>query len=171
MTQPVDLEQALKSIFELAKQKRYDEALALGDRLRSEYPDEAKVYAQLGYVHARRGDFDDAVHAITEALDRKPVEPAYLFDRALWQLEDGRFGRAVTDCGSAIEIEQRFGRAYYTGACYFIRALAKRQLGDYQGALDDCNHVADDTVFWALGALQSKKALVDELTKRLGQQA
>ncbi|MEY4577762.1 MAG: small glutamine-rich tetratricopeptide repeat-containing protein beta [Pseudomonadota bacterium] len=168
MTSPQGLHRGLEVMFQFARQERYADALLLGEELRLQNPSDAKVPAQLGYVHARKQDFDAAIREISTALRLAPDEPAYYFDRALWNLEAGHLSDAIADCTSSIAIETGLNRRYYLGPSYFVRAVANARRGEYQSALDDCQHVADDTVFWALGELQSKNVLIEQLTKRLG---
>lgn len=41
--------------------------------------------------------------------------------------------------------------------CYLMRAEARRQLGDYHGALEDCAKVPGEAVFWLRGGVTAKE--------------
>lgn len=158
----------LKRILQLQKDRKYDEALALGAQLQAAYPQSHLVHKQVAHVHDAMKDFDAAIREMSQAIALVPGEPDFYFNRARWYVETGRNDEAIADCDAAIRIETSMGRRYYLGSSYFVRAFARLQTGDYSGGLEDCEHVDDDPVLWMLGALRTKDPLVEELKRRLG---
>jgi tetratricopeptide (TPR) repeat protein len=160
--------QELDGIFQLQKERRFEEALESGARLQAAYPQSHHVHKWVAHVFEAMVNLEEAIRELSEAIVLAPGEPDYYFSRARWRLELGRYDDAIADCDSVIAVESTLGRHYYLGASYFIRALSKARIGDNRGALDDCDYVADDIVFWALGELQSRTALVQRLKARIG---
>jgi tetratricopeptide (TPR) repeat protein len=162
--------QELESISQLQNEQRFEEALERAASLKVTYPQSHHVHKWMAHVHEAMKNLNEAIREISEAMALAPGEPDYHFNRARWHLDLGHYDDAVADCTRAIGIEMSLRRTYYLGTSYFIRALARTRLGDERGALDDCQHVADDMVFWALGELQSRKALTEQLRLRIEQQ-
>jgi tetratricopeptide (TPR) repeat protein len=67
---------------------------------------EADEYYRRGLDAYRKGDFDAAIDAITDALDALPNKSEYLAARGLVYLEDGEPEKARVDLEAAL---QRFG--------------------------------------------------------------
>jgi tetratricopeptide (TPR) repeat protein len=158
----------IEELVRLIEQKHYVEAIDAGEQLKVRYPSSAQVRKYLGHAFEARRQLDRAIAEGLEATRLAPSEPSNHFHLGRWYLEHARCTEAISECTRAIEIEKSAGTNSYLASSYFFRALAKRQAGDHQGALEDCAFVPDDAASWALGKLQSKKALVDELTNRLG---
>jgi tetratricopeptide (TPR) repeat protein len=160
-------EREVEAIAELANQRKYDEALELGQQLLTRYPDEPSIHANLGFVHAMRKDYREAVREITQALRLAPDEPAFLFDRASWQLELGMYREVLDDSSAGIASEREHQRSYYSEALWFCSAIARVHLRDPRGGLDDCAQIKDGGQFWALGRNYTKEELLQEFRRQL----
>lgn len=161
-------EREVETIAELARQRKYDEALELGQQLFARYPDEPLIHANLGFVHTMRKDFREAVREITQALRLAPDEPAFLFDRASWQLELGMYREVLADSSAGIASERQHQRRYYSESFWFCSAIARLHLRDPGGGLDDCAQITEGAQFWALGRNYTKEELVREFRRQLG---
>jgi tetratricopeptide (TPR) repeat protein len=158
----------LERILQLQKEGKFEQAILLGTELHARHPRSHHLHKKMAHVYEAMKQPDDAIREISEAIGLAPGEPDYHFTRARWYLDTGQNTEAVTDCSTAIEIETSIGWSYYMSSAYFIRALAKLQLNDYNGVLDDCALVDNEMAFWALGKLQSKVELVEQAKRHLG---
>jgi tetratricopeptide (TPR) repeat protein len=155
-------------ILQLQKEGKFEQAILLGAEMKARHPRSHHLHKKMAHVYEAMKQPDDAIREISEAIGLAPGEPDYHFTRARWYLDTGRNAEVVTDCSTTIDIETSIGWSYYMSSAYFIRALAKLQLKDYEGVLDDCARVDEDMAFWALGKLQSKTALVEQAKRHLG---
>ena len=87
----------------------YQKALALA-------PDLAEAYFQQGVAYGELGQFDAAVHTISQAIDRMPTNGAYFYGRARVYLLAGDEDLAMKDFMEAGFLGNVDARAYLKGA-------------------------------------------------------
>lgn len=163
-----ELAERLQSIQSLADSRQLGEAERAADALVGASPLCVRGHAKRAYVLQLSGRLQEAVNAISEALRLSPGEPAYLFNRARWRLEIGDALGAAADCTVGIATEKAVGSSYYTEALHLVRAAARIEMRDLNGAGDDCDQVRDGVQIWFDRGLQTKESLLKRLVRARG---
>ncbi|EDW85658.1 uncharacterized protein Dwil_GK23037 [Drosophila willistoni] len=88
-----------------------------------------------GNTYVKKGDYDHAIEAYTEAVDVYPYDPIYFSNRALCYLKKEDYNSCVEDCEAAIRLDKLCAKAYYR------RMQANESLGNNMEALKDCTSV------------------------------
>jgi len=108
----------------LEEQRARDAAVA--ERLRLE-----------GNERFRAGDFAGASRAYTEALAKRPGDPAALANRAAASIRLGAYADAAHDASECLRVEPGHHKALWR------RAEARRGVGDHRGSLEDLEALAE----------------------------
>jgi tetratricopeptide (TPR) repeat protein len=137
-----------------------DDALKLVDR----YSDEPRIWCLLAYVHARRGNTEDAVADVTQAIELSPSEVGLYFERGRYLSKLGRHRQAVDDFDRALGLCEQQQNDYYRESLCFLRADALIRLNRKAEALTDLSHVRDDFALWTT-ELRTKQGLLAECAK------
>jgi tetratricopeptide (TPR) repeat protein/predicted aspartyl protease len=112
------------------------------DRAASDHPVSAAdekvdpdALARRGEAFAARLDFDHALADLSKAVELRPEEPEYLFQRALIHRQNGQADLALADLDHALTLNQDFLRAYLP------RAEIRLHKRDIAGAIADLDAV------------------------------
>ena len=124
----------------MIEEKRFDQALALGTRLREESPQDPDLAREVAEVHfhlARAASAEDrveeAIAHYSQAIDiRNGDYPAALNNRALLYAKKGRIDMALSDIDRAIGGDEG-DSLYHANRCLF-----RRLNGQLERALEDC---------------------------------
>jgi protein O-mannosyl-transferase len=109
----------------------YDKAILLGWNFVSAYYNRAIVK---WHLH----DYPGSINDCNKTIELSPAYSEAYFQRALVQTDLGNIPKALSDYDSAI-IYSTTKVASYPIALYNNRSDARRRIGDYKGAIDDCN--------------------------------
>jgi tetratricopeptide (TPR) repeat protein len=84
----------LQKVTFLIKQKRYDEALQIGNNLLNEDPDNKNLRFLLAQVHMRKGNVEKATEEYQKVLQQNPDDPAVLVRVAQAYFESKEYDKA-----------------------------------------------------------------------------
>ncbi len=118
---------------EMAERGRPFESIAHADMGLAINPRDAGAYNNRGLAYESLGAFDQAIRDYTRSIEIKPernVAVVYA-NRGNTYLGMGDYAAAVADCDTAVALVPGYPRPYY------IRALARYSLKDYNGAWAD----------------------------------
>jgi tetratricopeptide (TPR) repeat protein len=84
-----------------------------------------------GIENSQKGNYDQALQDLDQALKAKPKDAAILTFRGVVYYAKGQADRAIQDFDEAIQADPKFGRAYYQ------RGMVQETKGLYDHALKD----------------------------------
>jgi len=90
----------------------------------------------------KKGNINNAIIYLNEAIEIEPNDARFYISRGTFK-EHENCEDAIEDYTKAIEIDPNYHFAY------FNRARVKRELGDYQGAIDDYSKTGANSVLVA----------------------
>jgi tetratricopeptide (TPR) repeat protein len=96
-----------------------------------ESPESPEVLVARGHLMESRGKLDEAVHAYTRALIRRPDDASIYYDRGVALGRQGHWDDAIADYTLAIELDPGMARAYNN------RAAAEAHERRYDAAVVD----------------------------------
>ena len=150
--------------FRLMAQSRYDDALALCDKIIASWPHAYVGHHRKGQVLARMGEHDLALKCKTRVVDLQPDEAFAYFGRARQLMEMARFREAVADLDEA----ERRDDGYFGPVIPLLRAECQLELGNLDACEADCAKVPDDVaypMFMGRGET-SKHDVLDDVRRR-----
>jgi len=106
----------------------YQNALRVGISLGTKVD---QVFYNLGTAYIGRRDFVKAIEYLNHAMSANPIEPTYLYNRALAYSELNEEKRSLADYDRALRLNPRYVKAYNN------RGLLLEQMGDLDAALSD----------------------------------
>jgi tetratricopeptide (TPR) repeat protein len=92
---------------------RNDSAMRVFGRVVRENPAREEAWSTLGYLHAQRGEFSEAIPAFEKALALKPDDAALSFNAAFAMQRAGDHERAMALMQRAVELDPVLDRAWY----------------------------------------------------------
>lgn len=98
-----------------------------------------------------RRDYRGSVEAASHFLSSNGEQPHGWWYRGYQYLLFGLPSFAEDDFDKSLERSMAAAQQHHAQVCYMMRAEARRQLGDYHGALEDCARVSGRSVFWLNG--------------------
>jgi len=118
-------------------------------------PDSADAANNLACALRSQMRFAEATNVIRDAINRAPHLPLLWNTVATILLEQGEMEKALIFFGEAIRLDPQFGKAYYN------RSVARRDLGDCMGAIEDCEAaIALSTVAYETAVMRFALALL-----------
>jgi tetratricopeptide (TPR) repeat protein len=117
----------------LARNAKYDQALAEINQALTQDPKDAETYNRRGGIYTLQGHYAQAVADFAKALELKPRYAKAYYNRALAYYYQGKYDQAINDLTKAIELKPK------DVASYNNRGLAYMQKGNYDRAIDDFN--------------------------------
>jgi predicted aspartyl protease/tetratricopeptide (TPR) repeat protein len=96
---------------------------------------DADALARRGEASAARRDFEHALADLSKAVELRPEEPEYLFQRALIYRQNGQADLALADLDHVLKLNQEFLRAYMP------RAEIRFREKNVEGAIADLDAV------------------------------
>lgn len=127
-----------------------DAALEQAEAYAAAYPESIDVFSTLGELHAVNGNYARAVEAYDRYLQQEGAQGIAYQLRGQYRLQLGQYADAEADLSRAIEDEQ----AQTGPRAHYLRAIARMQLADYEGAVQDLDVCVD--------ALDAEAALLAE---------
>ncbi|MFH0909716.1 MAG: tetratricopeptide repeat protein [bacterium] len=110
----------------------FDEAIARYHESLDTWPYQPQVWAQLGRLHLRTGDYLKAQSALERAALDNPTAPQVLNDLGVAYLQRGNVDEAIKRFGAYVEYDPSFAPSYFNlSLCY----LAKRNLSKAREAI------------------------------------
>ncbi len=155
-------------IFDLCKEKRFDEALELCRRQIDENPDCVIGYGNMASVFELMKKRDEAVPYRNKVIELDPLSTMSYYARADLFYEMGDYRAAIADFTRSAELDHQ---QVLGPANYLYRADCYRRLGEYDNAIADCALVPDDFDFPGfLGQWEgTKHHLLAEIARERGQ--
>lgn len=97
------------------------------------YGDQSAIQNLLnrGLARYEQHDYERAIQCFSAAIALAPHEPDAYFYRGNAHRHNNRLDAAIADYGAAIRRDPSFAIAYYN------RAMARKMMSDYAGAIDD----------------------------------
>jgi tetratricopeptide (TPR) repeat protein len=117
----------------LARNAKYDQALAEINQALTQDPKDVETYNRRGGIYTLQGHYAQAVADFAKALELNPRYAKAYYNRALAYYYQGKYDQAINDLTKAIELKPK------DVASYNNRGLAYMQKGQYERAIDDFN--------------------------------
>lgn len=114
----------------------------------SSAPSDAESWAARAYVEDLLEMFDSAEVCIGRAMKLSP-SPDLQFKRATIRLKAGHAQAALADAEAVLET----GEPFFQNEARLIMAEAKRRLGRWRDALNDCAGLSDEAEIWCGGLI------------------
>ncbi len=96
-------------------------------------PKDAKTYYQMGLIHVKKGDYNQAIYYFNKSIEMDPKRPMTYNNRGGVYNAMGQYDRAISDFTKAIEMDPKIAM-FYTN-----RAIAFCLKEQYDQAILDCN--------------------------------
>jgi tetratricopeptide (TPR) repeat protein len=122
-----------KQALTLARNAKYDQALAEINQALTQDPKDAETYNRRGGIYTLQGHYAQAVADFDKAIELNPKYAKAYYNRALAYYYQGKYDQAINDLTKAIELKPK------DVASYNNRGLAYMQKGNYERAIDDFN--------------------------------
>jgi serine/threonine-protein phosphatase 5 len=91
----------------------------------------AEEWKLKGNEFFKRCDFSSAIEAYSKAIALFPTSIMYV-NRATCNFQLENYGSAIADCNSAIDLDAKYGKAYYRrGCCYVNLRKLKEAVEDF----------------------------------------
>jgi tetratricopeptide (TPR) repeat protein len=114
--------------------------------------------------YAKKGQYDQAVMALTDAIGHDPSDYNLYFNRGLIFIQMRNFDQALLDFGKTIELNAKMERAYYFRAlAYAYKKDNDRAIADYSKAIEI--NPNDARYYHGRGWLLSEKKSYDQAIK------
>jgi tetratricopeptide (TPR) repeat protein len=155
----MDKQTTREEIIYLAR-KNPEIALERSNALLAEFPEEVWTWALRSHVYETRGDFENSMADIDQAINIRFDEPGSHCDKARLLMQASEFENAINSFSNAIEIGKKLEFYYYDSICIFLRAFCYCKIQDFARAEADLQMVDDDMQTW-IDRLRSKTELVE----------
>lgn len=157
----IDVEDEIRKVELMLKEKKYDKARESLDTLIDKNPNEYKLWRKRAYVFEIDQDYKNATKYISKAINIHPSEPDYFYNRGRYLFILSNYNSAIEDFTKAIKLCDKYESDYYREPSYFMRAESYLRLKMYDKAQDDCNHLRDGYSAWT-DSLRSKEDILNE---------
>lgn len=138
----------LQAIRALVLSQRFEEAEQKATNWTLLEPENPESWRQLAAMRECQKNYAGALAAASSALACDAGNPAAWWYRGYQHLLVESPYLAELDFDNALALSNSSKLDSHVQISRFMRAQARRQLGDYQGALDDCAYVPQETSFW-----------------------
>lgn len=134
--QDEDIETVVKNAFELYKQKKYDEALAMCAKAQKLSPNDFRPNIIIGFVYFEQKKYKSASEEFGKSISLKPTIQAYMF-KASADEQGGESEEAIKSYRKAIELEPNLADAYWAIGEILIKNEKRRDeaFSAYQSAI------------------------------------
>ena len=156
-----------KCIVRLAKEKRIPEALSICESYIEQNPRCHDGYANRAYLLTCVERYSDAIASVNQIEIFDELRPYELFIRGESYLCLRMYHAAIADFTKILEFEEG-GRQKWSTTAYLYRAIAYNEMGDYESALKDCEHIDEEARTFMFGKLIFKKDLVSNALAHRG---
>jgi tetratricopeptide (TPR) repeat protein len=120
-----------------ARQKDYQGAIAIFDRVIETNPYLAEAYYRRGLAHAKLNDYHSAAFDYTEAINRDRDRSEYHYARAFVRLELKNFPGALEDVETSIKLKSNYAPAYQ------LKGIIEQKLAHKQSAIASLKKAAE----------------------------
>jgi tetratricopeptide (TPR) repeat protein len=153
--------------YELAKEGRYEDALAICNGYIINNPNDRVGYKKRSFVFARMNLLEKAISDCNLLISLGHEEPDDYFSRGRWYLEVGNLDSSINDFTKVTQIENGLPEKYYTQSAYFHRAYAQLKMGLFQKAIEDCENIKDDYQAYIIDKVITKADIFLEAQSKL----
>jgi serine/threonine protein kinase/tetratricopeptide (TPR) repeat protein len=122
---------------------QYRRALAIWEKLASEYPMNVHYHMKLGHLHVMLDDWEKAIAEYTQAINLVPDRWESWFERAEVYARRRLYERALADCSKAIELNPHEEKPLLLGDVWHHRANMYSILGEADKALAGYSKAAE----------------------------
>jgi tetratricopeptide (TPR) repeat protein len=140
-------------------------AMERSNALIAEFPNEVWAWSLRSHVHETRGDLENAISDIDQAISIRFDEPGSHCDKARYFIQKSDFMGAIYSFSNAIEIGEKLKFSYHESLCRFMRAFCYCKIGDFKAAEQDLRYLDDDTQGW-IDQLRTKDGLLEACKNR-----
>ena len=116
-------------ILPLSKSALANNKVAITEKERNDFS--ANSYVKKGIKKGKYGDYQEAVHAFSQAILIDEFHSIAYYNRGFAKFNLNDYEGAISDYDKAIEINPHYGIAY------FNRGVSRYHLGDFEGAVSD----------------------------------
>lgn len=137
----------LQAIRALAAAKKFSEAETKALNWTLAEPKNAQAWLQLSNMREYQQNYTGSIESATRAILSEPDNQSSWWYRGYQYLLAEMPYLAELDFDKCLELSRLRNNTDRTIICLLMRAQSRRQLGDYQGALDDCSLLPADASF------------------------
>jgi len=159
----VSIDKELEHIRSIAQRGQKEAALELSQELLRTNADKAEAWALHASLHARNGNYIQALECTSRAIVLAPERATLYFQRARYNLDLNAPLDAIHDLNEALN-KDRYNEPSFTAELYFYRAEAFIILGKKKEALADISRLDDGHQTWTF-TLRSKSDLLNDCDK------
>lgn len=159
----MSIHKELERIRSIAQRGQKEAALELSQELLRTNADKAEAWALHASLHARNGNYIQALECASRAIALAPERATLYFQRARYNLDLNAPLDAIQDLNEALN-KDRYNEASFTAELYFHRAEAFITLGKKKEALADISRLDDGYQTWTF-TLRSKSDLLKDCDK------
>jgi tetratricopeptide (TPR) repeat protein len=131
-----DIETLVKNAFELYKQKKYEEALAMCAKAQKLSPTDFRPNIIIGFIYFEQKKYKSASEEFGKSISLKPTVQGYMF-KASADEQNGDIEQAISSYRKAIELEPKLAEAYWAIGEILIKNEKRRDeaISAYQSAV------------------------------------
>lgn len=137
-------------------------AIEAARRLAEKYPVEFFAWTQLATVLNMARQYDEAIAAITRAMEIGPIDPTLYDTRGRYELKRGNPEAALADFTAGITSCHELQKLRHLEEIYFIRADTFIRLKRFEEARADLAQLKDGYEHWTTTSLVTKTQLLAE---------
>lgn len=149
-------------VVELLRQGRAKDAVTFARRQVSDAPRDSEAYASLAHALMVKRDYQEAVEAVSRAIDFAPHDPALHFLRCRANYAREQFDSALADALRAVEESERAQDHFYVDSCRLVEASCYCKLGQQQAAQEVLSRLDDDVKVKAGKFLLTRESVLQE---------
>lgn len=154
---------SITALSEMIRRGEGEVALALVIDATQASPKDAEVWGVRAFVEDLLELFDAAETSITQAWMLNS-SPDFQFKRASIRLKAGHAQDALSDAQAVVES----GEQFFHDEALLLAAEAKRRMGRWNEAMQDCNQLPEEAEVWS-GGLISARDIRAQCERMLGQ--
>lgn len=159
----MSLDKKIDELWQLKEKGDHETALTLVKNLRSEYPDNDRLFFLEGTIYAREGNYKRAIECLDRAIALCPDKATLYFHRGEYNLCLDNILKSMEDFSDAIS-KDNYNDITFTEILYFYRAETFIKLGRKQEALSDLSKIPENYQTWTF-ELRSKADLIADCNK------
>ncbi len=160
----------LDNAYKLATKGKTEDAFNICEQLLREHVDEkVLILRQRAHIYAYLNNLTEALSDRLEIISIGTTSPQDYFFSGVYSLELSKCNEAISLFGESLRLGMSVNGKSYKEESFLLRAYSYLCVGEFDNALEDCNHIGDDVEYFieSDGPI-SKKRLVTYIESKKG---